>query len=135
LTPRALPAAPLLGCTAGKALQTRSGRSIQSLGPATSMAAIWDTTRLPELRELVRIAREYLSGEVHFSVVCSAAGALRDSVHLYASDRALKNYAQDWCDMATRMYPEFAQGIEPITEDEFRTWIKSQLAVFDASTS
>jgi len=39
LTPRALPAAPLLGCTAGKALQARSGRSIQSLGPVMTAEA------------------------------------------------------------------------------------------------
>jgi len=40
LTPRALPAAPLIVCTAGKATPLWCGRSIQSLGPMRPTVAI-----------------------------------------------------------------------------------------------
>ena len=88
------------------------------------------TTPFPEIRELIRTARSYLAGEVHFSYVCSAAWTLAEATRFYAGDPTLKKYADEWATMATRAWPEMAP-VEKITEDEFRRWVQAQLTVFE----
>lgn len=88
-------------------------------------------TPFPEVRELIRLARAYLTDGVHYSQVCCAIGPFRDAAHLFSADPAIRAMADEWFAMAIRVWPEFAQDIEPITEVEFKRWIQSQLTVFE----
>jgi hypothetical protein len=91
------------------------------------------TNPFPEIQELVRTARAYVAGEVHFSYVCGAAWALADAARIYSADPKIRKLAEEWSTMATRAWPEMAQ-VEKVTEDEFRHWVQAQLTVFEPWT-
>ena len=79
---------------------------------------------------MIRLARAYVAGEVHFSEVCTAAGEFRNVVCFFTGNAKIQNMAKEWGTMATRVWPEFAQINDPISEVEFREWVVAQLDVF-----
>jgi hypothetical protein len=85
---------------------------------------------LPEFRELIRCARAFIAGQLHFSYVCSAAAAFRGTAKLLPVSREVKQMAEEWAAMATRAWPEMSRISNPISEDEFRQWVSSQISVF-----
>ncbi|WP_338846282.1 hypothetical protein V8J88_21290 [Massilia sp. W12] len=85
---------------------------------------------LPEFRELIRCARAYVAGDLHFSYVCSAAGAFRDVTKVLPVNREIKQIAEEWAEMATRAWPEMAQIANPISEDDFLKWVSEKMNVF-----
>lgn len=87
--------------------------------------------RLPELRELIRRARSYVAGEIHFSYVCCAASDFREAAKFYTANSVIQRMAEEWATMATRVWPEWAQIDDPISEAQFKSWIEEQLSVFE----
>ena len=86
---------------------------------------------IPEVRELIRMARSYVAGETHFSYLCNAIGTFREAARLLPPGNAIRKMSEDWATMAIRVWPEMA-GIEnPISDDEFREWVRVQLVVFE----
>ena len=90
--------------------------------------------RIPEIREMIRLARLFVAKEVHFSQVCSAASTVWRAAKLYSADPAIVALAEEWSGMALRVWPEMARIDNRITEDEFRNWVKAQLEVFEPWT-
>ncbi|MFZ6708868.1 hypothetical protein [Undibacterium sp. TC9W] len=90
-------------------------------------------TRFPEARKLIKLARSYTAGEIHFSFVCSAAGEFRDAAKLYSAPPAIKKMADEWAMMAVRLWPGMLPIDNPISEDEFKRWVILQLQVFEKS--
>lgn len=86
---------------------------------------------LPEFRELIRCARAYVAGELHFSYVCSAVGNFRDATRFLPVGRDIKQMAEEWGTIVTRAWPEMSQISNPISEDEFRQWVAAQISVFE----
>lgn len=86
---------------------------------------------LPELRNLVEVARAYLAGKVHYSHVCCAVPPFCDAARLFSAEPALKKMAEEWSTMAIRVWPEMAQIDNPITEAEFKQWVQTELQVFE----
>lgn len=86
---------------------------------------------LPEMRELIHCARGFVAGDVHFSYVCSAAGTFRDVTRFLPVSREIKQMADEWAEMATRAWPEMARITNPISEEEFREWVRDQIRVFE----
>jgi len=102
-------------------------------GYALNMTAITQPPAgMPELRELIRRARAYIANEIHFSDVCTAAASFRDAATLYNGNPMIREMATEWSSMATRVWPEFAEIANPVTEAEFRAWVQKQLAVFES---
>lgn len=96
------------------------------------MGAIFDqSSRIPELGELIRLARAYVEGRVHFSHVCCAAGELWDAARNYSANQRIKNLASEWVEMSIRVWPEWRAISNQISEEEFRLWVVSQLSVFE----
>jgi hypothetical protein len=87
---------------------------------------------LPELRELIQRAKAYIADEIHFSNVCSAAASFRDAATLYSGHPVIRQMASEWSSMATRVWPEFAEVSNPVTETEFKAWVRNQLTVFES---
>ena len=86
---------------------------------------------IPELRELIRLARAYAAGEIHFSYVCCASAALRDSSKLYVANKEIKKFASQWAEMSSRIWPELGRISNPISETEFKQWVCDQIAIFE----
>jgi hypothetical protein len=80
-----------------------------------------------ELRELIKTARAFLGGEVHFSYVCCAVRPFCDAAHLFSAGTRIREMADEWEEMATRVWPEMMQIDNQITEEEFRRWVQLQL--------
>lgn len=86
---------------------------------------------LPELKTLIEVARSYAAGEVHFSYVCNAVSCLVDATKYVPVEPKIKAMVKEWEFMSIRVWPELLRIPDPISEQEFLTWVQAQLVVFN----
>lgn len=97
------------------------------------MSATSSPMLLPEIRDVVGIARSYVIGEVHYSHLCASIAALNEALMFVPAEPRIRSLASEWLSMAERAWPEMAQIENPISEQEFKEWVKNQLTVFEPS--
>jgi hypothetical protein len=82
---------------------------------------------VPEVREMVAVARRFVAGEVHFSAMVGPA----ESCHWYAkvhnSHPAIRQLAADWQHGADLVWNEWGQHQAPISVEEYRRRVAGDL--------
>ena len=87
--------------------------------------------QLPEIRELIQVARAYVNGQAHYSEICSVLDALNGALKYVTVNDVIIKMAREWTEMAIRFWPEMLPVSDPITEEEFKEWVRIQLVVFE----
>lgn len=89
--------------------------------------------RSPELRELVRVARAYLAGQVHVSHVATTAAYFQEAARFLPLAPDLKQMAAAWSARTVSVWPSAAEpAAAAAAEETFRHWVAEQLAPFAA---
>jgi hypothetical protein len=86
--------------------------------------------KFPQLRELVRVARAYLAGQVHVSHLGAVAGYFHEAARFLPMPPELKQRAEEWVAMTAPVLQEQNPG--PNREAQLRSWIAAQLHPFEA---
>lgn len=87
---------------------------------------------LPELRELLEVAKEFVAGRVNYSFVCAELDGFYGMACILPVAPQIRVMAAEWNAMAMRVWPEMMPLDDPISEEEFRQWVREQLTVFEA---
>lgn len=84
---------------------------------------------VPEVRDMVRLAREYLAGRTHFSALHAAAAECLLWLKVYKIHSGIRQLADDWTKWTCRRWNEWGQHAEPLTDQELRALIAADLAL------
>ena len=87
---------------------------------------------LPELRELLRVAREFVAGRVNYSFLCAELDGFYEMARILPVAPQIRVMGSEWIAMAMRVWPQMMPLDDPISEEEFRQWVGGQLMVFEA---
>jgi len=86
---------------------------------------------VPEVRDLVRIARAFDAGQCDFLSLREAACKLqRSSLHFPAAP-AIKQMAAEWIEATNHGWPGHLPRENQWTEAQFKSWVHEQLRVFE----
>lgn len=87
------------------------------------------TLALPELREMVEVARQYVAGEVHFSYLEAPAARCVFWSRVYGVHPAITRLALDWHLWVDQAWNEWGQHAVRLPEPELRRRIAADLGV------
>ena len=82
---------------------------------------------VPECREMVSAARAFVDGDIHFSALVEPIRACEVWARIHNADHAILSLATDWSLLVDRTWNEFRQHDEPLTVDQLRWQIASDL--------
>lgn len=85
---------------------------------------LWE---LPEVRALCGAAKDYLAGRCSIHELNGNASQLADAARLFKAHPAVKVMAEEWSGMIDRRWNEWGHVEEPVSEEEFRVWLQTQL--------
>src|SRR5262249_5500976 len=82
---------------------------------------------VPELREMVGVARESVGGRIHFSYLAPSAGLCAYWSKVYGLHPAIQRLASDWSLWVDQTWNEYGQHKPGLTESELRRRIAADL--------
>ena len=86
------------------------------------------TEQLPEAREVLALAEQYVADDLDFMELYHA---IQMCGH-WARERQLgdlvRDFCREWFTQADRCRNEMGIAKDPLTEDEFKAWLRQQLA-------
>jgi len=99
-------------------------------GPCVRAAAMLE--QRPELRELVRVARAWSEGEIHVSHLCTTALLFDEAARFLPMPPEIKRTAEQWAKQSRRLEPGMTKVADPLPEDQFLQWVRSELRAYEA---
>ena len=80
-------------------------------------------------RELIRLAIHSLNSEYRYPGVYlfGAACAVQDEVRMRRLDPRISDWAEEWKTVCNRNWNEWGLCENPLTDDELKQWIRTQL--------
>ena len=84
-------------------------------------------TPLPEVRRMVSVARQYIAHEVHFSYIVEPARECKLWAKVYGVHPAIQALAAEWLLLADKVWNEYGQHYQPLSEGEFRRHVAADL--------
>jgi hypothetical protein len=87
------------------------------------------TSPVPEIREMVAVAKQFIAGEVHFSMMVGPTeqAVLWSKVH--GTHPAIQKLARDWQLWADQVWNEYGQHKQTLTVDEYRRRVAADLGM------
>jgi hypothetical protein len=82
---------------------------------------------IPEVRDMVAAARQFVAGEIHFSYLVRPIEACEWWSRVHDKDSDIHKLAADWSLLVDRTWNEYAQHSDPLTVDELRAKIADDL--------
>ncbi|HEY8503533.1 MAG TPA: hypothetical protein VIL46_03050 [Gemmataceae bacterium] len=80
-----------------------------------------------EFRKMVESANRYLAGEEDFMSLYYAIAEAHIAVQRFGPDAAVAPIIREWRNMSDRCRNEFRLAPDPVTEEEFRDWLREQI--------
>ncbi len=80
-----------------------------------------------QLREMVLRARQYLDGDGSFMDLYYAILASDQSVRRFGDNGHIRALCARWAEMAQRRRDEWGLSPDPLSDPEFRAWLRRQL--------
>lgn len=96
---------------------------IKVRGPAGSPVSLYTA----EFRNMVEAAESYLAGDRDFMDLYYVIAEAWHAVRLYGPDRTVAPIIREWSEMSGRCRNEWRMAPNPISEEQFRSWLVRQL--------
>jgi hypothetical protein len=77
---------------------------------------------------MIETATRYLAGEENFHSVYYAIADAAHAVRMFGGGSVLVPIVDEWRDVADRCRNEFGLATEPISEADFKEWLRRQVA-------
>ena len=84
---------------------------------------------VPEIHELVAVAKSFVLGEKHFSEIVGPAQQCMWWCPVHNCHPEIQQLVADWYLMADRVWNEYGQHSNPMTVDEFRDQVARDLGL------
>ncbi|MGJ7498235.1 hypothetical protein ACSFA8_24660 [Variovorax sp. RT4R15] len=84
---------------------------------------------LPELKDLFLVAREYIQGKETIAGLNGTVGRLRALAEERGVPISTQEVLADWTDMISRRWNEWGLVRDPLTENEFVSWLQGQFVL------
>ncbi|RGP55107.1 hypothetical protein ASB58_08480 [Pseudomonas abyssi] len=85
------------------------------------------TPQIPEVKEMLEAGRRYLAGSCSIQELNGYASQLATVVRFFEAHPKIKETADEWATMIYRRWNEWNDVKEPLSAEDFRTWLKDQL--------
>lgn len=82
---------------------------------------------VPECREMVAAARAFVDGDIHFSAMVEPIRSCQIWARVHNADASILRLANEWETLVDRTWNEFGIRTAPLTVDELRAKIASDL--------
>ena len=83
--------------------------------------------KIPELKELIKAGKYYLEGKSSIHELNGYASSFKSAATLLHAQPEVLDLAEQWYNMVNRRWNEWGLAEDPITEEEFRNWLKQQM--------
>jgi hypothetical protein len=80
-----------------------------------------------EFRKMIDSANRYLAGEEDLMSLCHAIAEAYIAVQRFGPDSTVAPIIREWRNMSDRCRNEFRLAPDPVTEEEFRAWLRQQI--------
>lgn len=84
-------------------------------------------SKIPEVKKMLDAGRLYLAGSCSIQELNGYASQLATVVRFFEAHPKIKETADEWMAMIYRRWNECNDVREPLSEEEFRTWLKDHL--------
>jgi hypothetical protein len=84
---------------------------------------------VPEVRDMVEVAKRFVAGEVHFSHMVAPTQACLLWAKVHGTDPAIQELAAKWHLLADRVWNEFGQHGLALPVEEFRRVVAADLGI------
>ena len=84
---------------------------------------------VPEVREMVAVAKRFVAGEAHFSRMVAPTEACLWWARVHGSDPAVVALAAEWQLLADRVWNEYGQHGQSLPVEEFRRRVAADLGL------
>lgn len=84
---------------------------------------------VPEVRDMVEVAKRFVAGEVHFSHMVAPTEACLLWAKVHGADPAIRALAAKWQLLADRVWNEYGQHGEALPVEEFRRVVAADLGI------
>ena len=88
------------------------------------------TVVIPEVKEIVNCARRFLAGETNIHELHGWAQQCRTAAKLHSNESPIYDLANEWVTMSYRYWNELGDVEDPISEKEFKEWLREQVELF-----
>lgn len=82
---------------------------------------------VPEVRKMIAVAKQFVAGEVHFSWMIAATREAQIWSKVHNLHPTIQALIAEWSSGADRVWNEFGQCSAPLTVEEYRDQIASDL--------
>lgn len=90
------------------------------------------TAEIVELRQMLSAARRDLEGDCTIQELNGRVAQLADAAKFWGQHPSLAQLATEWAAMIDRRWNEWGHSRSPVSEDEFSSWLQSQLSASPA---
>src|SRR5262245_25010554 len=84
---------------------------------------------VPEVRDMVEVAKRFVAGEVHFSHMVAPTEACLLWARMHGADPAVLALAAEWQLLADRVWNEYGQHGQALPVEEFRRRVAADLGM------
>ena len=84
---------------------------------------------VPEIRDMVEVAKRFVAGEVHFSHLVAPTEACLFWAKVHGADPAIQSLAAKWQLLADRVWNEYGQHGQALPVEEFRRVVAADLGI------
>jgi hypothetical protein len=82
---------------------------------------------IPEFRRIFEVGGQYLDGKASIQELNGVVAHCRQVALLESAAPAVRLVLDEWQDMIDRRWNEWSHAQNPVSEDEFARWIRTQL--------
>ena len=85
------------------------------------------TSPIPEVREMVAAAKQFVAGDIHFSALVGPITVCEWWSRVHDAESRIHQLAVEWQQLVDRTWNEYGQHDDPLTVDQLRDRIGNDL--------
>ncbi len=87
-------------------------------------------SQIPEVKEMVECAKKFLDDETNIHELHGHAQQCKTAAKLFANSDVITELASEWVVMSNRYWNEWGTEENPLTQEEFKAWLREQINDF-----
>ncbi|MCC4591357.1 hypothetical protein [Xanthomonas sacchari] len=87
---------------------------------------------ITEFRKMLEAGQRYLGGTCCIQELNSRVSQCRDAARFWGGHPALAQVVDDWSQVVDRRWNEWGHSPDPLTEQQFESWLGQQLTLLSA---
>ncbi|WP_234006618.1 hypothetical protein, partial [Xanthomonas sacchari] len=90
------------------------------------------SVEIAEFRQMLEAGQRYLGGTCSIQELNGSVNQCRDAARFWGGHPALAQVVDDWSQVVDRRWNECGHSPDPLTEQQFKSWLGQQLTLLSA---